>query len=250
MARYFVELAYNGTRYHGWQSQPNALSVQQEIDKTLGMLLREDIVTTGAGRTDTGVHARFFVAHFDSENLVAGTCGHLVYQMNAILPKDIVITSIYRVIADAHARYAALSRTYVYTITRVKDPFNNEFAWYYGVPLEIELMNKAAGELLRHSDFTSFSKLHSNTRTNICSISEAHWSESGHQLLFTITADRFLRNMVRSIVGTMVDIGRGKLHPDELTTIIEARDRSRAGFSAPAHGLALVDIRYNEDIRE
>ncbi|MBN2814190.1 MAG: tRNA pseudouridine(38-40) synthase TruA [Bacteroidales bacterium] len=250
MARYFVELAYNGTRYHGWQSQPNALSVQQEIDKALSMLLRENIGTTGAGRTDTGVHARFFVAHFDSERLATENYDHLVYQLNAILPKDIVVTGLYRVKADAHARYSALSRTYVYTISSAKDPFNSEFAWHYTVPLKIDIMNKAAGELLRHSDFTSFSKLHSNARTNICSISEAYWSESGNQLLFTITADRFLRNMVRSIVGTLVDIGRGRLYPAELTTIIEARDRNRAGFSAPAHGLALVNIKYNGDIRE
>ena len=249
MNRYFIEIAFKGTNYHGWQLQPNALSVQAEIEKAIATLTRSAIKTTGSGRTDTGVHARFFVAHFDTINRLPDSGSDFLYKINALLPKDIAIVNIYPVRPDAHARYSAISRTYKYTISRVKDPFNLELSWYYAGPLNILLMNKAACKLLDYSDFTSFSKLHSDVNTFNCQLYEAIWSMDFDQLIFTIRGNRFLRNMVRSIVGTMIDLGRGKLDLDDITRIVEGKNRCLASFSAPAEGLALVDVQYPEDIK-
>jgi tRNA pseudouridine38-40 synthase len=249
MQRYFLELSFKGTNYHGWQAQPNAISVQAEVEKALQVILREDIKITGAGRTDTGVHAGFYVAHFDTNDPLPLSGSNLVYKLNAILGRDIAIKDVYNVKPEAHARYSALSRTYHYTICQEKDPFNHEFAWYYSLPLDIELMNQAAVILFDYSDYTSFSKLHSDTRTNVCEIFKARWVRDGKQVIFVISANRFLRNMVRSIVGTMVDIGRGKLDLSDFRRIIEAKNRNLAGFSAPAHGLMLHEILYTDTIK-
>jgi tRNA pseudouridine38-40 synthase len=249
MARYFIELSFKGTVFHGWQLQPNATSVQEAVNKALTTLIGESIITTGAGRTDTGVHARFYAAHFDTESNIPANRNDFLYKINALLHQDIAIQDLYPVKTDAHARYSAISRTYIYTINRDKDPFVQEFSWHYSVPLDLIAMNKASTELLTFNDFTSFSKLHSDVKTNNCKLSEASWSAVGNHLLFTITGDRFLRNMVRSIVGTMVDIGRGKLNLRDFIKIVEGKNRNLAGPSAPAQGLSLVHITYPDDIR-
>jgi tRNA pseudouridine38-40 synthase len=249
MNRYFIEISFKGTNYHGWQNQPNARSVQSEIERTLSTLVRTPIKITGAGRTDTGVHALFFVAHFDTDSHLPTYKNDFLYKINALLPQDIAIHDIYPVKPDAHARYSAISRTYKYTISRVKNPFGVELSWYYTYPVDVTLMNMAAGELIKYADFTSFSKLHSDVNNNICNLFEAHWLASGNQLVFTIRGNRFLRNMVRAIVGTMIDLGRGKFNIGDFTQIIESRNRNMAGFSVPAHGLALVHVQYPEDIK-
>jgi tRNA pseudouridine38-40 synthase len=249
MSRYFIELSFKGTRYHGWQQQPNATSVQAVIETALKTLARESIKTTGAGRTDAGVHARIYVAHFDSDHQAFDDKAGFIYNLNALLPNDIAIHDIYRVSSDAHARYSALSRTYEYTISPVRDPFDVEFSWHYSVPLDLDAMNSVAGKLKDYADFTSFSKLHSQVKTNICHISEAAWRIRDQKLVFIIRADRFLRNMVRALVGTMVDVGRGKISQGDFIKILEGRNRNLAGLSAPAEGLALVAIEYPEDIR-
>jgi tRNA pseudouridine38-40 synthase len=200
------------------------------------------------GRTDTGVHARFFVAHFDTTIDIAD-CKDFLYKINALLPQDIAVYEIYPVKSDVHARYTAISRTYKYCISRTKDPFTNDICWYYAGTLDLPLMNKAGAMLLNCTDFTSFSKLHSDVKTNNCLLSEAIWSEHGNQLIFTITGNRFLRNMVRSIVGTTIDLGRGKINLDDFSKIIAGRNRSLASFSAPAHGLALTEIVYPQDVK-
>lgn len=249
MNRYFIELAFKGTQYHGWQRQRNATSVQGVVEETLMTLTRENIKTTGAGRTDTGVHARYFAAHFNSDHEGFGNKPGMLYKMNALLPQDIVIHDIYPVLPDAHARYSALSRTYEYTIRRNRDPFDAGFSWHYPVPLDREIMNQVASRLRDYDDFTSFSKLHGNVKTNICQIHEAAWITRDDRLVFVIRADRFLRNMVRALVGTMVDVGRGKISGDDFFSILEGRNRSLAGFSAPPEGLSLVAIEYPEGIK-
>jgi len=247
--RYFIHLAYNGKAYHGWQLQENAISVQQLIDEGFSTVFAEKLSVTGAGRTDTGVHARDFYAHFDLEKKM-GTeeIVEKVYKLNSYLPADISIFKITPVNADAHARFSARSRTYEYLITSFKDPFNTDFAWQTYANLDIDLMNTAAAILLDHTDFTSFSKLHTQVKTNNCNVMEAAWEKRGNLLVFTIRADRFLRNMVRAIVGTLVDVGRGKISLVEFEKIIEAKDRSEAGLSVPAHGLYLINVEYEEDI--
>jgi len=249
MIRYFIEISFKGTNYHGWQLQPNALSVQALLEAALRTLLREEIKTTGAGRTDTGVHAKYFVAHFETENQLPCNPADFIYKANALLPKDIAVQNIYAVKTDAHARYSAISRTYRYTISRVKDPFETEFSWCYSVPIDLDIMNKAADKLSEFTDFTSFSKLHSDVKNNNCMIFGAAWTIHGSQLEFTIRANRFLRNMVRSIVGTMIDLGRGKLKLDDFTAIVNRRNRNLAGFSAPAQGLTLMHVEYPADIK-
>jgi tRNA pseudouridine38-40 synthase len=249
MVRFFTELSYRGTNYHGWQSQPNAVSVQTTLDKALTTIIQKETKTTGAGRTDTGVHARFFVAHFDIDAPIFEQDENFIYRVNAILPSDIVIHKVYRVKPDAHARFSALSRIYTYTISQTKDPFNTEYAWYYPFGLNLELMNQAAGILLLYSDFTSFSKLHTHVKNNICQVKSAFWKKQGDKLVFTIEADRFLRNMVRAIIGTMIETGRGKITISDFKTIIEGKHRSLAGVSVPAHGLCLTGIKYPDDIR-
>ena len=242
-----MQLSFRGTTFHGWQSQPNATSVQKQIEQALQTLLHENTVITGAGRTDTGVHARFFVAHFDTDNSLPANAKDFMYKMNALLPGEIAIQDIYPVKPDAHARYSAISRTYKYNINRLKDPLVTEYSWYYALPLDVASMNQAALRLLEYTDFTSFSKLHTDVSNNMCTISEAEWTQEGSQLTFTITANRFLRNMVRAIVGTLIEIGRGKITIEGFCSIIEGRNRNLAGFSVPAKGLMLYNIRYDEN---
>jgi tRNA pseudouridine38-40 synthase len=246
--RYFIFISYKGTSYHGWQIQPNSVTVQKILDEALSLVLSEIINTTGAGRTDTGVHAIFFCAHFESISPDLPANDNLVYRLNQFLPVDISVNSLKKVVPDANARYSAISRTYKYYISRIKDPFFNNSSWYLHGKLDINTMNKACDLLLHHSDFTSFSRLHSGAKSNICKIYKAVWEEADNRLVFTIKADRFLRNMVRAIVGTMVDIGFGKMDLKEFEDIILAKDRCKAGQSAPAKGLFLVDIEYPDEI--
>lgn len=243
MARYFIELAYNGSRYHGWQIQPGAPTVQEELNCALSTLLRQEISVVGAGRTDTGVHASFFIAHFDMEDKLPDPA-QIIYKLNRLLSKDIAIYDLYPVPADMHARFSAVSRTYKYYIDKRKDPFTNAYAWRIFPLPDISLMNEACKILFEYSDFTSFSKLHTDTKTNNCCIMEATWEDTGQQLVFTIRADRFLRNMVRAIVGTMLEIGQGKLSCEELRGIIESKNRCSAGTSVPGHALFLCAVEY------
>jgi tRNA pseudouridine38-40 synthase len=246
--RYFIFISYKGTSYHGWQVQPNGITVQKILDEALSVVLNEKISTTGSGRTDTGVHARIFCAHFDSKDGHLDTKKNLVYKLNRYLPKDISVTRIRKVKDDANARFSALSRTYKYYIAREKDPFSEGSSWFIHGDIDIEAMNRAAALLFRFTDFTSFSKLHSDVKTNNCRIIEAGWVQEGNSLVYTIRADRFLRNMVRAIVGTIADIGTGKKSLKEFEEIIKAKDRCKAGKSAPAQGLFLTDIEYPESI--
>ena len=247
MVRYFIELAYNGSRYHGWQIQPGASSVQEEINRALSTLLRQDIYVVGAGRTDTGVHASFFVAHFDIECELPEP-QQVVYKLNGLLDKDIAIYKIYRVPMDKHARFSAISRTYKYYITTRKDPFNYDLVYRMSGQLDFEAMNEACKVLFDYIDFTSFSKLHTDVKTNNCRIYKAGWEQEGDVWVFTVQADRFLRNMVRAIVGTLLEVGRGKLTIEGFRKVIEAKDRCKAGTSVPGHALFLVDVTYPENI--
>lgn len=246
--RYFIELSYRGTKYHGWQIQENAHSVQAELNRALSILLKEDISTLGAGRTDTGVHAKYFVAHFDSSHSDLNDNSSFKYHLNQILPLDISIKSIRSVGPEAHARFDATSRTYEYIICRDKDPFWRELAWMYYGDLDVDLMQKASKYLFNFTDFTSFSKVGSDNKTSICKIISADWEEKDNLIVFTITADRFLRNMVRAIVGSLVDVGRNKISVERFSEIIAAMDRSLAGSSAPADGLYLTGIEYPKTI--
>jgi tRNA pseudouridine38-40 synthase len=246
--RYFIFISYKGTSYHGWQVQPNSVTVQKILDGALSTILSEKISTVGAGRTDTGVHALVFCAHFDSGSDKPDDPENLIRKLNSFLPKDISVSSIRKVKPDANARFTALSRTYKYFISRKKDPFSEDSSWYLHGEIDVQSMNNAADLLLKYSDFTSFSKLHTDVKTNNCKIYQAGWELKGNQLIFTIKADRFLRNMVRAIVGTMIEIGTGKIDLQEFENIIREKERSRAGKSALAKGLFLVDIEYPEDI--
>ena len=242
--RYFIILSFFGKNYHGWQIQPNAITVQKHINKALSTLLKEKILTIGAGRTDTGVHAKYFVAHFDSEKNNLHDIKDFVFNINGILPNDISIYKIIKVSNKNHARFDAIFRTYKYFISKIKDPFKLETCHYIYGNIDIEKMNCASKLLYQFEDFTSFSKLHTDVKTNNCKIQNANWEQSDDTIVFTITADRFLRNMVRSIVGTLLDIGFGKISTDNLIKIIEKKDRSEAGVSVPAKGLFLWDIKY------
>jgi tRNA pseudouridine38-40 synthase len=248
LTRYFIFISFKGTSYHGWQVQPNSVTIQKIIDQALSQILGEMISTTGAGRTDSGVHAAIFCAHFDSLNSGLSMEKNLIFRLNRFLPEDISATSIKKVLPDAHARFSAVSRTYKYYISRVKDPFSKDSSWYIHGNLDIESMNRASSALLNYSDFTSFSRLHSDNKTNLCRIFKAGWTVSETKLVFTIQADRFLRNMVRAIVGTMVEIGTGKINNEEFEKIILSKNRSSAGMSAPAKGLFLADIEYPVEI--
>lgn len=242
--RYFIYLSYKGTAYHGWQKQQNATSVQEVLETALSKMLRQEIEVVGAGRTDTGVHSSFYAAHLDYQGDKDITSNDFIYHLNAVLPKDIAISNIEAVAPDLHARFSAVEREYKYYITTVKDPFKIETAFYYSAPLDIEKMNEAAAMLLTYDDFTSFAKLHTDTKTNICDVREAHFEQKGDTIVFTIRADRFLRNMVRAIVGSLIDVGKGNLTPQDFKTIIEAKDRSKASSSAYAHGLFLTNVIY------
>ncbi|ACU08512.1 tRNA pseudouridine synthase A [Flavobacteriaceae bacterium 3519-10] len=241
--RYFIEFSYHGKNYFGYQIQPREITIQQELEKALSTLLRAEIKTTGAGRTDTGVHAKKMYAHFDTEIAVED---NLPYRLNSFLPQDIAVSRIFKVKDDLHARFDATFRTYEYYISLAKNPFSQDFSWQIrNRTLEIGKMNEACRILFEYEDFTSFSKLHTDNKTNNCKIYKAFWEQNGNELKFTVSADRFLRNMVRAIVGTMVEIGNGKIQPMDLRKIIEAKDRSFAGTSAPAQGLFLVDVGYD-----
>ncbi len=243
MKRYFIKLAYNGSNYHGWQIQENAHTVQAEINEKLSLLLGKAVNVVGCGRTDTGVHAHEFFAHFEVNELNLDMID-LRYKLDRFLPMDIAINDVFAVALDMHARFSAISRTYRYYINHVKDPFREGLSYYYHGSLDIDKMNEAAIYLLQYNDFTSFSKLHTQTNNNNCEIMEAGWEQKDNVLIFTIKADRFLRNMVRAIVGTFLEIGKGKPEPEEMKSIIEARDRSKAGYSVPAEGLFLENVEY------
>jgi tRNA pseudouridine38-40 synthase len=244
--RYFIELSYNGKAYHGWQNQPNAISVQEVVEDALSKLLQTKIDVVGAGRTDAGVHAEQLFAHFDYEEPFDSE--KLIFKLNSFLPKDISVQNIFHVKADAHARFDALSRTYNYKISLKKDVFNNEGSYYLKHDLNIDKMNEAAKILFDYRDFKCFSRSNTDVKTYHCDIMLAEWKKVNNQLIFTIKADRFLRNMVRAIVGTMLDIGSGKTTIEEFHQIIKSRDRSKAGASIPAHGLYLSKIEYDNTI--
>lgn len=249
MPRYFIRLAYNGTSYHGWQVQPNASTVQEKLNYALSTYLREPIETIGAGRTDTGVHASYFIAHFDSTAPNLEGCSNTIHKINCILPKDIVVYSIKEVSEGANARFDAISRTYNYFLHTDKSCFTNEFSTHFRGKLDVEAIRSAIPILFKHTDFTSFSKLHTDVKTNNCSISHAEWIEyAPGKYVFVVRADRFLRNMVRAIVGTLLEVGKGKLRPEELDTIIAAKDRSLAGTSAHSQGLFLAHIAYPKEV--
>lgn len=247
LMRYFIEFSYLGKAYCGWQRQSEAPSVQQTLEQGLSTLLREKIEVVGAGRTDTGVNASYYVAHFDTAREMCD-CDKLVYKLNCILPEDIAIGTLRAVADDAHARFSAVEREYSYFISPVKNPFTRHLSWQYYVELDVEAMNQAAEELLCFEDFTTFAKLNSNNKTNICHVTHAEWKQVGHELRFTIRADRFLRNMVRAIVGTLVDVGRGRYTPKEFREILHAKNLSLSSGGAPAEGLFLSDVRYPEEL--
>lgn len=248
MRRFFITLSYDGGNYCGWQIQPNAISVQQKLQEALSTIMRHKIAVVGAGRTDSGVHARYMIAHFDWEH-DDFNAQDLVVRLNKFLPKDIAIQSIKEVLPNAHARFDAIARTYSYRVTLHKDPYLHAFKYRVYFTPNIALMNRLCTVLLDTADFTSFSKLHTDVKTNICNVSHAQWEiTSDGDYLFTIKADRFLRNMVRSIVGTLLQAGRGKLDEEGFRQIIAAKDRGRAGESAPGHALFLEKVEYPEGI--
>jgi tRNA pseudouridine38-40 synthase len=241
--RYFIQFSYSGKNYFGYQIQPNQISIQEVLEKALSTILREEIKIIGAGRTDTGVHAKQIFAHFDTEKIIGE---NLVYQLNSFLPEDIAVQKTFKVKSDFHARFDATFRTYEYFISLEKNPFTQDSSWQiWKRDLDINLMNEACKVLFEYHDFTSFSKIHTENHTNNCRIYKAFWEQNGTELKFTISADRFLRNMVRAIVGTMVEIGNGKIEPRDLRKIIEDKNRNSAGTSAPSQGLFLVDVGYD-----
>ena len=241
--RRFIQLSYDGAAYHGWQKQPNARSVQQTLQEALSMLLQTDIEVVGAGRTDAGVSARMMVAHFETSKACDNE--QLVYKLNKLLPHDIAVQRIWEVPDEMHARFSATSRTYHYYIHTHKDPFVRQYSWLVTFPLDFARMNEAASRLSGFEDFTSFSKVNTDTKTNLCNVTEARWTQEGENTWrFTITANRFLRNMVRAIVGTLIEVGRGRMTVDEFCQVIEQRNRCSAGDSVPGHALFLVDVSY------
>ncbi|GMN10795.1 tRNA pseudouridine(38-40) synthase TruA [Croceitalea sp. MTPC9] len=244
--RYFIQFAYFGKAYHGWQNQPNAVTVQQVLEEGLSTLLRSKVAVVGAGRTDAGVHAKEMFAHFDHQDIANSS--ELVHRLNNYLPTDILVKSIFDVHEEAHARFDALERTYEYWITQDKNPFLFDAAHYIWKSLDVDSMNKAAENLLDYEDFECFSKSNTDVKTFICKVKKAVWKLEDHKLIFTITADRFLRNMVRAIVGTLLDVGLGKITPETIKEIIESKDRGRAGVSVPAKGLYLTKVLYPKTI--
>lgn len=241
--RYFVKFSYKGTNYHGWQEQPNDVSVQSVLTDAMSTVLRCPIELVGAGRTDAGVHAKCMYAHFDMNERIEDT-RLVISKLNNLLPHDIVVDDIYEVEPDCHARFSAKSRTYKYYVTTKKSAFLTEFAAKYTFPIDVEAMNEAAEKLLNYTDFTSFSKVHTDVKTNNCVIYYAKWEQTEDCLVFTIKANRFLRNMVRAIVGTLIEVGKKKLSIDQFCEIIEKKNRCAAGMSVPAQGLFLVDVEY------
>ncbi len=244
--RFFIELSYDGTNYHGWQMQPNAIGVQDVLNKALTTILRQPIETLGCGRTDTGVHAKEFFAHFDGESMDHGpsTMDNLVRSLNAILPHDIAIKNLIAVDNNAHARFDATLRSYEYHIHFNKDPFKNGYSWLLRDRPDIDLMNQAAKLLMQYIDFSCFSKSNTQTKTNNCKITHAEWTNTDNGIVFKISADRFLRNMVRAIVGTLLLIGNKEIPVDAIHAIIESKNRGNAGTSVPACGLYLTQVKY------
>ncbi|WP_086476266.1 tRNA pseudouridine(38-40) synthase TruA [Arenibacter amylolyticus] len=243
--RYFIQFSYHGKRYHGSQIQPNALTVQEVLQHALSLLLRETIQITAAGRTDAGVHAKVMFAHFDC-SLVLETEA-LCQRLNSFLPPDLAVQAIFPVPETAHARFDATERTYEYWVVNEKDPFLNDGAYHVKYPLNIAQMNKAASILVGQKDFECFSRSNTDVNTFRCDLRSANWTVDNNKLVFTIVADRFLRNMVRAIVGTLIDVGKGKTSLLEVVSILESKDRSRAGASVPAKGLYLTAIKYPDN---
>lgn len=243
--RYFMRLAYRGAPFHGWQSQPGEVTVQETLEKALSTVLRRDMKIVGAGRTDTGVNARMMIAHFDVDSPLEDT-DRLVRGVNSLVGKDIAVYEIYEVPADKHARFDATSRTYHYYAVEEKSPFFYPLSWKAPAGLDYDKMNEAAALLLDTSDFTSFAKLHTDAKTNICKVTHARWHRvgDGEGWVFIITADRFLRNMVRAVVGTLVEVGRGKMSVDDFKAVIDRRDRCAAGTSMPPQALYLWEVMY------
>ena len=244
--RYFIQFSYFGKAYHGWQNQPNAITVQEVLEKALSTLLRETVEVVGAGRTDAGVHARQMFAHFDVGPIL--DLDELVYRLNAFLPDDIAVQHIRQVPENAHARFDAVDRTYEYWVVRVKDPFLWDHTYWVKHPLDMDAMNKAARILLDYTDFECFSKSNTDVKTFNCDVREAYWEIDSEKWVFTITADRFLRNMVRAVVGTLLDVGTGKMLPEDIHKIIASKDRGEAGVSVPAKGLYLTKVIYPKEI--
>ena len=243
--RFFIDISYDGSNYHGWQIQPNADTVQYQINNALSTILNIEIQVVGSGRTDTGVHAKQLIAHFDIDK--SFDIKKVILKMNGFLNHDISINNIYLVGDDTHARFSALSRTYEYRIAKLKDPFNVH-ALLLHRKLNIKNMNLACQYIIGSKDFSSFAKLHSDNYTNNCNIYFAKWNEGDNHMIFTIKADRFLRNMVRAIVGTMIEIGEGKLFAEDIKKIVVEKKRSLAGYSVPANGLTLINVEYPKEI--
>jgi tRNA pseudouridine38-40 synthase len=247
--RYFVRLSYNGKNYHGWQSQKNANTVQELLNQTFSIIFKHNINIIGAGRTDQGVHAKNFFAHFDLPFMIENIT-NTIYKLNSFLPYDIVVHDIFPVKNNVHARFDALNRTYKYQISQIKNPFLKEYVYFiYGEKLNIVNMNIATKILFHYDDFSCFSKSHTQTNNNLCKIYNAEWTIDNDLIIFTITANRFLRNMVRAIVGTMIDIGKDRYHPEKLHDIISSKDRKKAGASVPPYALFLTNIEYPENIK-
>lgn len=246
MYRYFLDIAYNGTAYHGWQVQENSNTVQAELQKCLSTLFRSQTDIMGSGRTDTGVHATHQIAHFDVHEPIVDD--KLLYKLNSFLPKDISIQSIRQVQAEAHTRFDATERSYQYLFHRAKSPFLEKLSYYYPKVLDIDLMNEAAEKLLGEQNFESFSKVKTEVNTFICTIKEARWEKQNDSLVFHVTANRFLRGMVRALVGTLLDVGMGKLTVTNFVSIIESQDRKKAGRAVPAHGLYLTKVAYPDSV--
>ncbi len=246
--RYFIELSYNGEAYHGWQVQQNAVSVQEVLNDALSKKLREEIACTGSGRTDTGVHALMQVAHFDTKQQIS-SYSDLRHQLNSLLPHDIAVNNIYQVKEDASARFDAVSRSYVYYIHQQKQPFLHGHSYLFTRDVGLAVMNEVCDLLIDWSDFQSFSKVHTDVYTFDCDITQAHWERQNDKVVFSVTANRFLRGMIRALVGTMLDVGTGKLSVADFKAILESRDRKKAGRAVPACGLYLCDIRYPENVK-
>lgn len=243
--RYFIDISYDGSNYHGWQIQPNADTVQHQINLAFSTILNEEINVLGAGRTDTGVHAKKMIAHFDTNQTI--DFEKFKYRINGFLKNDISLNDIYKVKEYAHARFSAISRTYEYRVSRTKNPFSVN-SYFLLRDLDFQSMKKACKFLHGSHDYTSFAKLHSENYTNNCEVYIANWKEDENLLIFTIKANRFLRNMVRAIVGTLIEIGEGKISFSDIETILMSKDRAKAGYSVPANGLSLIDIEYPKEI--
>lgn len=241
--RYFVFFNYDGTRYHGWQIQPNGDSVQAQLQHALSLILRTDIEVTGAGRTDAGVHARKMTAHFDYPAAI--DCQQIIYKLNRLLPRDIAVLDMCQVADDLHARFSAISRTYHYYIHTAKNPFLRHYSCEIHYPLDFSKMNEAASRLLYYDDFSAFCKSHADNKTTICHVSKAVWIQiDADSWYFEITANRFLRNMVRAVVGTLIDVGRGRITLQDFDKVIEGKKRTAAGESMPGNALFLEDVAY------